>query len=57
MTKPFCLLELLTRVEALLRRARAPSIAAVPASAPLRFGQVEIARRRGRCCGAGKRWR
>ncbi len=43
MTKPFGLLELLARVEALLRRAApAPTIAAAPASAPLRFGDVEI---------------
>jgi two-component system alkaline phosphatase synthesis response regulator PhoP len=42
MTKPFGLLELLARVEALLRRA-APS-AAVPTAppAPIRFGEVEI---------------
>jgi two-component system alkaline phosphatase synthesis response regulator PhoP len=43
-TKPFGLLELLARVEALLRRASPPPSAAVPeaAPAPIRFGEVEI---------------
>jgi DNA-binding response OmpR family regulator len=42
-TKPFGLLELLARVEALLRRA-SPSTPSAPAGAPapLRFGEVEI---------------
>jgi two-component system, OmpR family, alkaline phosphatase synthesis response regulator PhoP len=43
-TKPFGLLELLARVEALLRRAAplAPASAAEVAPAPIRFGEVEI---------------
>jgi DNA-binding response OmpR family regulator len=43
MTKPFGLLELLARVEALLRRAAPASPAAETlAPAPIRFGEVEI---------------
>jgi DNA-binding response OmpR family regulator len=42
-TKPFGLLELLARVEALLRRAEPPPAAGGGApSAPVRFGEVEI---------------
>ncbi|MFL5542864.1 MAG: response regulator transcription factor [Longimicrobiaceae bacterium] len=42
-TKPFGLLELLARVEALLRRAAPPSAHAPEAPpAPIRFGEVEI---------------
>jgi two-component system alkaline phosphatase synthesis response regulator PhoP len=43
-TKPFGLLELLARVEALLRRAAPPPSASVrdAAPAPIRFGEVEI---------------
>jgi DNA-binding response OmpR family regulator len=40
-TKPFGLLELLARVEALLRRA-APARDDAPAPAPVRFGEVEV---------------
>lgn len=40
-TKPFGLLELLARVEALLRRAT-PSPETSPEAAPIRFGEVEI---------------
>jgi len=44
MTKPFGLLELLARVEALLRRAAPPpsAVATDAAPAPIRFGEVEI---------------
>ena len=41
-TKPFGLLELLARVEALLRRAAPPPSDAAGAPAPIRFGEVEI---------------
>ena len=37
-TKPFGVLELLARVEALLRRVQP----AIPAGAPVRFGEVEV---------------
>jgi two-component system alkaline phosphatase synthesis response regulator PhoP len=40
-TKPFGLLELLARVEALLRRA-SPAVSAAEAPAPIRFGEVDI---------------
>ena len=41
-TKPFGLLELLARVEALLRRATPADAQENGASAPIRFGEVEI---------------
>jgi DNA-binding response OmpR family regulator len=40
-TKPFGLLELLARVEALLRRVARPAVGA-PSPQPLRFGDVEV---------------
>jgi len=43
-TKPFGLLELLARVEALLRRARGVDAAAPPPAASERFGDVELHR-------------
>jgi two-component system, OmpR family, alkaline phosphatase synthesis response regulator PhoP len=43
-TKPFGLLELLARVEALLRRTQAPAATVAPAAERERFGAVEVDR-------------